>query len=113
MSQQVEKEIDVLKESGMLEDSLKSLWDKVRAAGNLIVQLRDEKKSLGLRLHEVENELQALRTELGTREQELKRARAEYAQAVSSNGNNVLSQDEKENLKNKIRDIIAKINSHL
>jgi|ERR1041385_167466 peptidoglycan hydrolase CwlO-like protein len=108
-----DKETDVLKNADMLEEALKAVWDKVRAAGDLIGQLREEKKSLAVRSNDLEKELLALRSELANREQELKRARAEYAQLVSSNGHNVLSDDEKENLKNKIRDLLAKINSHL
>jgi uncharacterized coiled-coil DUF342 family protein len=109
----MEKEVEITSDSTTLEESLKGLWEKVRTAGNLIVQLRDEKKSLGLRLQQVENELQSVKETLTNREQELKRVRTEYTQLVNSNGQNVLSNEEKENLKNKIRDLIAKINSHL
>ena len=111
--QHTDKEVEVLRDSGILEEALKSVWDKIRAAGNLIVQLREEKQSLAQRLTETENESKKLRAELGNREQELKRVRAEYVQLMNSNGHDALSGDEKENLKNKIRDIIAKINSHL
>ena len=109
----MEKEVETATDSSTLEESIKGLWDKARTAGNLIVQLRDEKKSLGVRLQQVENELQSIKDALGNREQELKRLRAEYAQMVSSNGQNAFTENEKENLKNKIRDLIAKINSHL
>ena len=108
-----EKEIDLPRDGTTLEDGLKQVWEKVRAAGDLIVQLREEKKSLGARTKALEGELGALQTELSSREQELKRVRSEYVQLVSSNGHNVLSEEEKENLKNKIRDLLAKINSHL
>jgi hypothetical protein len=47
------------------------------------------------------------------RDQELKKLRAEHSQLLNAGDSKALTSEEKENLKNKIRDLIAKINSHL
>jgi chromosome segregation ATPase len=108
-----EIEVPVSKEVSVSEDTFKAIWEKTRAASDLIARLRTEKHSLSKQLEEAENELRAVRTELTTREQEVKRLRAEHLQLLNSNGKSNLSEEEKENLKRKIRDLIAKINSYL
>ena len=65
------------------------------------------------RVNEWGREAAALKAELSNKELELKRVRSEYAQYVSSNSDKVFSTEEKENVKNRIRDLIASINSHL
>ena len=142
-------EIATVIESAVAESAFKSLWDRVKAATEMVDRIREEKRDLHDRLdqmereavalklehsnrvNEFENEVAALRSEhlnnvnelgreaaalkadLSNRELELKRVKSEYAQYVNSNRDNVFSIEEKENLKNKIRDLIASINSHL
>ena len=108
-----ETEYGMAKNGVAIEESLRGFWERARAASNLIKQLRQEKGTILQRLDALENEVRSLRTELATRDQELKRMRTEHAQFVNSNGNEFFSIEERENLKNKVRDLIAKINSHL
>ena len=83
----------------------------------LITQLRQEKESLSVRAAELGGEAERLRTELSEREQELKRLRAEHTQLVNArNGagsRDAITAEEREMLKGRIRELIAKINSHL
>ena len=109
----MERDVEVVKDAQLLEDALKALWDKARSISELVSQLREEKKSDHGRERVLQQEVESLRSLLANKEQELKRLKAEHAQLVNSNGNNMLSVEEKDNLKNKIRDLIAKINSHL
>lgn len=110
---QAETEYVIAKDEEVIEETLRGLWGRARAASNLIGQLREERGAMNHRLNELDSELRSLRAELITRDQELKRLRAEHSQLISSNGHEFFSADERESLKNKIRDLIAKINSHL
>ena len=106
-------EIPLNKDTYVSEETFRGIWEKSRAVADVLSRLRDEKHSLSKQLEELESELQSVRSELTTREQEVKRLRAEHLQLVNANGKGNLSDEEKENLKRKIRDLIAKINSYL
>ena len=106
-------EIPLPKDINVSEDTFKVVWEKTRAIGELISRLRDEKHTLSAQLEEMEKELDSLRSALASREQEVKRLRMEHLQLLNANGKGNLSEEEKENLKRKIRDLIAKINSYL
>ena len=101
------------KEIAVSEDTFKAIWEKTRAAADLITRLRTEKHLISKQLETAENDLRIVRTELTTKEQEVKRLRAEHLQLLNSNGKSNLTEEEKENLKRKIRDLLAKINSYL
>ena len=103
----------MLQGRSVLEDTFKAVWEKARTASSLISQLKEEKGMLNARVAELEGAVETLKSEMLKKEQEFKRLGLEHAQFMSSHGNNVLTADEKENLKNKIRDLIAKINSYL
>src|SRR5436309_11074411 len=100
-------------DSNLLEEKLKAVWEKVRAASNLVLQLRDEKKSLTARAIELEKQVSSARAEILLKDQELKRLRSEYAHVLNSHSQNGFSPEEKDNIRGKIRDLISKINSHL
>jgi predicted nucleic acid-binding Zn-ribbon protein len=110
---QTEVEVGVAADIGVLEDTVKTLWDKARVISNAVSRLRDEKLSLSTRLVEMEKEVSTLRSDIVSKEQELKRLKSEQAKMMSSNSNEVFTDDERENLKSKIRELIAKINSYL
>ena len=101
------------KEVNILDDALKSVWDKIRLATQLIGQLRDEKRKLTVRVDELDRQVATLRTDVISRDQELKRLRSEHAQLLNANGHQAFTDEDKENLKGKIRDLISKINSYL
>ncbi len=102
----VEVEAAVPRDNSNLETAFKAIWEKARAASELIRQLRDEKRTLSQRVAELETQVQR-------QDQELRSLKAEHADLLSSTGDNVLTGDEKERLKGKIRDLIVKINSYL
>src|SRR5262245_43363933 len=107
------EEITMTKDVNALDDALKSVWDKVRMATQLIAQLRDEKRILASRADDLERQVTSLRAEIQTKDQEIKRLRTEHAQLLQSNGHQSFSDEEKEAIKNRIRDLISKINSYL
>ncbi len=109
---QAESEIIIAGDAGV-EHVLRSFWEKARAAGELIARLREEKRGAENRIGELEAEVASLRSEIQTKELELKRLRAEHVQLTSSDGREFFSPEEKEILKGRIRELIAKINSHL
>ena len=110
---QTDMTTEVSRESTVVELALKDLWERVREATELIERLKNERQSLGGRVEELEKEVTALRSEVLGKEQDLKRLRMEHIQLLSSDGRRAFSEEEKEVLKGRIRELIAKVNSHL
>lgn len=110
---QTQTEIEMSNEIIASEGSLKSVWEKVQSAVLLINELRKEKSALSSRVGELERQLSSLRTDIITRDQDLKKLRAEQAHLVTASRSNGFSEEEKEEIKRKIRDLISKINSYL
>ncbi|OLD76865.1 MAG: hypothetical protein AUI33_04630 [Ignavibacteria bacterium 13_1_40CM_2_61_4] len=108
-----EIEISVPAESNLLEGVFKLIWEKTRAASDLINQLREERRGLSGRVAELEAEVQKVMSSLADQEQEFRRLKTEHTQLLNSNGSNLLTEDDKERLKARMRDLIAKINSYL
>jgi chromosome segregation ATPase len=102
-----------VKDLGSLELALKTMWEKARAAADMIARLQSEKSELQITLRELERSASGLRSEMTAKDQELKRLRAEHAQLSNLDAKNVFSEEEKEMFRTKIRDMISKINSHL
>ena len=111
--QQTNIEMEAVKDPRSVDAVLKTFWEKVQAASEMIARLRSEQRALLDRVAMLEKDANSLRSELLLKEQELKRLKIENAQLSHSNGSDYLTQEEKENLKAKIREFIAKINSHL
>lgn len=95
-----------------LETSLEALWDKARQVSEVLVQLKETNGVLHRKVDDLEIVEQNLKQELAARERELERMRQE-ALRLQSNGSNILTKEEKEALKARIKDLIGKINSHL
>jgi len=110
----VDTEVNKHTNSPLLETGFKQLWEKIRAATEFISQLREQSQKYQSQAERLENEVVRLRSELNQKEQELKRLKVDHAQLSGSlSDNNILTPEEKEALKSKIKDLIAKINSHL
>lgn len=107
------EEVTMTKDGVAVEEELKAVWEKVRLATHLIAQLRDEKRTITTRAEELERQVAALRSDLQARDAEIKRIRAEHAHIASSNGQQSFSEEEREAIKNRIRELISKINSYL
>ncbi|HEV8539051.1 MAG TPA: hypothetical protein VGR15_09065 [Bacteroidota bacterium] len=97
----------------VMEDALKPVWDKIRLAAHLISQLREDKQNLMSRIDDLERQVATLRSEILTRDQEFKRLRSEHVQLVNANGQRSFTEEEKENIRSRIRELISKINSYL
>ena len=98
--------VDVL----MIEDGLKSLWERVRYTSDLIQQLRNDRRVLQERIRELEREVAEVHRQSEVRDAEMKRYRAEYR---SQPDHESFTPEEKEHLKTRIKELIAKINSYL
>jgi hypothetical protein len=92
-------------ETGLLENGLRVLWEKVKRAGELIGSLREENGALRARCDQLEMELRKLQTELQKREQQTARV-AHEAGTVISNG-------EKEALAARVKELLGKIEAYL
>jgi chromosome segregation ATPase len=88
------------------------LWDKARLVSESLVRLKEANEHLRQRVAELEGNEQRLKQELSGRERELDRLRQD-ALRLQSDGSDMLTKAEKEALKGRIKDLIAKINSHL
>ena len=121
---QPELEVTMSRDANVLDDALKAIWEKARAVGEVITQLRGGNRILSERVSELERsnaeqlraserEIAALRSELLAKEQELKRLRVEHSQLLSANGHHSFSGEEREILRSRIRELITKINSYL
>ncbi len=117
---QNEKEVHSLKSQQENEAiSLKKFYEseltKLRSMAE--TELESTRTSLETALREVqgrlETELNSVRNQLSVKDQDMKRLRAEYSQMVNANENGAFTKEEKEILRNRIRELIAKINSHI
>ncbi len=93
-----------------IEESLKILWEKVRRAGDVISQLREERQALQAQTTLLQQEVAKLRNELASKEQQLQRAAAGTqemkAAAIISNG-------ERQQLAAKVKELLARIDAYL
>jgi len=126
VSPQQNSEFDVAmaRDPQNLEELFKPVWERVRQATETIQRLRAEKTGLAGRLQEaerasrekilnLEGEVRALKNDIVVREQEIKRLRIENAQLSSADGQQAFSASERDILKERVRELIAKINSYL
>jgi chromosome segregation ATPase len=94
-----------------IESALKQIWDRAKTISEIITNLRDDNRTLQTRAMDLEKELRKLRMELETRELELKNVKDRYTVAQASL-EDTLSPDEKEALRLRIKELLAKLNSH-
>lgn len=110
--QQAEAEVVSGKDIKNLEISLEALWEKARRVSDVLVQLKETNAALKKRVEDLETNELRLNQELANKQGELDRLRQE-ALRLQSNGSNILTKEEKEALKARIKDLINKISSHL
>jgi septal ring factor EnvC (AmiA/AmiB activator) len=108
----MEAEVISGKDIKTIETSLEALWDKARRVSEVLVQLKETNGVLQKKVEDLESTEQNLKQELAAKERELERLRQD-ALRLQSNGSNILTKEEKEALKARIKDLIGKINSHL
>ena len=110
--QHAEAELVSGKDIRSLETSLETLWEKARRVSEVLVQLKETNGDLRKRVEDLEAIEQRLMPELADKVREVERLRQEAIRA-QSNGSNILTKEEKEALKARIKDLITKISSHL
>jgi len=110
--QHVEAEVISGKDIKTLESSLEALWEKARRVSDVLVQLKETNAALQKKVEDLESVERGLKQELSGKERELERLRQD-ALRLQSNGSNILTKEEKEALKARIKDLISRINSHL
>jgi septal ring factor EnvC (AmiA/AmiB activator) len=108
----MEAEVISGKDMKTIETSLEALWDKARRVSEVLVQLKETNGVLQKKVEDLETVEQNLKQELAAKERELEHLRQD-ALRLQSNGSNILTKEEKEALKARIKDLIGKINSHL
>ena len=108
----MEAEVISGKDIKTIETSLEALWDKARRVSEVLVQLKESNSVLQRKVGDLEAVEQNLKQELALKDRELERLRQD-ALRLQSNGSNILTKEEKEALKARIKDLISKINSHL
>lgn len=107
-------EVKTYTENVTIESALKHLWEKVRLATERIAQLREQNEAYRSQVEYLEKEIVRLRNESTQKEQEMKRLKADHSELTDSiGGDNILTSEEREALKSRIKELIAKINSHL
>lgn len=93
-----------------IEESLKVLWEKVRRAGEVIVQLREEKQALQAQVSVLQQEIARLREELAAKDQQLQRAAAGVHEAKAAA---LISNGERAQLAAKVKELLARIDAYL
>ena len=94
-----------------VENGLRSLWEKVKRAGELIGTLREENRSLRVRIDQFEGELRKLQLELQKRDQTIKDLTVSHATAKASGA--TFPDGEREALVSRVRDLLSRIESYL
>jgi len=95
------------------DNLLKDFWDRVRTLGELVKQLRSDNRELTAHVEELETDVQELRNKVHEKDLEYRRLRSEHDQLTAAQDKDFISIPEREDLKDRIRDLISKINSHL
>ena len=110
--QHAEAEVMSGKEIRSLETSLEALWEKARRVSEVLVQMKETNVDLRKRVEDLEALEQRLMQGLADKVCEVERLSQEAVRA-QANGSNILTKEEKEALKARIKDLITKISSHL
>ncbi len=96
-----------------IESALKGLWERVRLAGELVQQLREERQALLSQVEQLRGDVQHLQEELGRKDQLLKKSQAERLQHPSPVDGIPLSNGEREALARKVKELLVKIDAYL
>jgi uncharacterized coiled-coil DUF342 family protein len=110
---QAETEVGVVNDVENTDSLLKGFWDRVRTLGELVKQLRSDNKALTAQVDQLETELNELRVKVHEKDLEYRRLRSEHDQLSSAQDKDFISVHERDDLKDRIRELISKINSHL
>lgn len=111
--QQIGTEIKVAVEQRELENEINGLWEKIKKASELIFLLREENQQLKEKNSELDRKFQEIVEKLALKEQELGKIKSEYSRLINTAVGDSFTPQEKEALRKRITELIAKINSHI
>lgn len=92
-----------------VENAVKALWERVRRAGDLIQQLREERQALLVQVEQLRAEVQHVQNELTRKEQLIN----SMPPAGAGDGTKVFGNGEREALAQKVKDLLARIDAYL
>jgi len=92
-----------------VENALKTLWERVRRAGDLIQQLREERQALLVQVEQLRAQVQHVQKELARKEQAL----ASQPRPGADDATRVFGNGEREALAQKVKDLLARIDAYL
>ncbi len=95
-----------------VEASLRALWERARRAAETIAQLREEKKTMQVKLEQLEQELQGLQREVAEKDAVIKKQASELAQ-TSSKQDAVILNGEREELAVRVKTLLSKLEAYL
>ncbi|HTX98845.1 MAG TPA: hypothetical protein VMG09_02360 [Bacteroidota bacterium] len=99
-----------LSDKNTLDTSLNALWERARAAVELIGRLREENRVLEGRIHDLEQRLQTVQQQFRDVQEQLK---AQPLQHVTQGSPESLHNGDLEVLKGRVKEILAKLDAYL
>lgn len=96
-----------------MESALKGLWERVRRAGELIRQLREERQGLLSQVEQLRGDVRQLQEELARKDQMLRKVQAEQPAARAPQGGFALANGEREALVKKVKELLSKLDAYL
>jgi uncharacterized small protein (DUF1192 family) len=91
---------------------LQGLWDRVRRAGDMVVQLRSQNADLAERVVFLEQELSRLKAELSTKDEQVK-SLTERQDAAQSLSDRLFSNGDRESIAARAKELLARIEGYL
>ncbi|MBP1656067.1 MAG: hypothetical protein H6Q31_668 [Bacteroidetes bacterium] len=96
-----------------IETALKALWERVRLAGDLVQNLREERQALLSQVEQLRGDVQHLQEELGRKDQLLKKSQIERIQHLAAGEPLAFPDGEREAMTRKVKELLVKIDAYL
>ena len=95
-----------------IESDIKNLWDKIRKVSEIMFLIKEENKELKAEVQKLKQKFSESESQLIANEREISQLHSDLARLTTST-NSSFPPQEKEIIKKRISELIAKINSHL
>ena len=95
-----------------VEGMLQGLWEKVRQAGELITELRSQKSMLGVRVEELQRDIEHLKKKGAEQEEVVKSLSQQLSTAESVEGK-MFSNGEREKIAERVKELLVRIEGYL
>lgn len=96
-----------------MDQALKGLWERVRRAGDIIQQLREERRALLSQVEQLRGDMQQLQEELARKDQMLRKAQSERAVPAAASEAVSLSNGDREAMARKVKELLHKLDAYL